>query len=180
MAAAGLEPVLRPLELARTLPGEAYASAAVFEWERRHVVEGSWFCVGRAADLPAPGDQRAVPVGAASVLLVRGGDGVLRGYHNVCRHRGHELLAPGATRSARGIRCPYHAWVYGLDGACRATPQFSKVGTLDEVDGDGGGGIDRADFGLLPVPVAQWHGWLLVNVSGDAPPVEQHLGPPAG
>jgi Rieske 2Fe-2S family protein len=166
--AAGLEAVLRPLEVARTLPAEAYASVEVFEWERRHVVAGSWFCVGRAADLPAAGDQRAVPVGAGSVLLVRGGDGVLRGYHNVCRHRGHELLAPGSGRSARGIRCPYHAWVYGLDGACRATPLFDKNGD--------GGGLDRAEFGLLPVPVADWHGWLLVNVSGDAPPVEQHLG----
>ena len=111
-----LQPVTRPLDQARTLPGAAYASAEVFDWERRHFLDGSWLCVGRADDVPAPGDQRAVAAGSTSLLLVRDGDGTLRGWFNVCRHRGHELLAPGATRKGRAIRCPYHDWVYGLGG----------------------------------------------------------------
>jgi Rieske 2Fe-2S family protein len=161
-----LAPVLRPLAEARTLPGVAYASAEVFEWERRHFFEGSWCCVGRSADVAAAGDQRAMSVGSVGILLVRDGDGTLRGFFNACRHRGHELLAPGTTRTARGIKCPYHSWVYGLAGECRATPRFSA-------DADG---FDQAGFPLVPVRMAEWHGWVFANVSGDAPPIEEHLG----
>src|SRR5262245_2369707 len=96
---------------ARTLPGEAYASAQVFGWEQRHFVEGSWVCVGRSMELGRPGDQRAVRLGTVGILLVRDDAGALRGFFNVCRHRGHELLEPGSARTARGIKCPYHAWV---------------------------------------------------------------------
>ena len=159
-----LDRVLQPLELARTLPGEAYASPEVFAWEQRHFTEGSWVCVGRATDLERPGDQRALRIGSISMLLVRTGAGQLRGFYNVCRHRGHELLEPGTGRSGRGIKCPYHGWVYGLDGDCRATPRF------------GSDDLDRAEFPLVPVRVEEWHGWVFVNVSGDAPPLAEHLG----
>jgi glycine betaine catabolism A len=149
---------------ARTLPPVAYGSPEVFGWERRHLLDGSWVCVGRTADVPGPGDQHAVRIGSTSILVVRDGDAAVRGYFNVCRHRGHELLDPGRTRRARGVKCPYHAWVYGLDGACRATPQFAY------------GPDDRTEFGLVPASVAEWGGWLFANVSGDAPPLSHHIG----
>lgn len=159
-----LDRVLQPLGRARTLPGEAYASPEVFAWEQRHFTEGSWVCVGRATDLERPGDQRALRIGSIGMLLVRTGAGQLRGFYNVCRHRGHELLEPGTSRSGRGIKCPYHGWVYGLDGDCRATPRF------------GSDDLDRAEFPLVPVRLEEWHGWVFVNVSGDAPPLAEHLG----
>jgi glycine betaine catabolism A len=159
-----LDRVLQPLERARTLPGEAYASPEVFAWEQRHFVEGSWVCVGRATDLERPGDQRALRIGSISMLLVRNGAGQLRGFYNVCRHRGHELMEPGSGRSGRGIKCPYHGWVYGLDGECRATPRF---GSED---------LDRDEFPLVAVRVEDWRGWVFVNASGDARPLSEHLG----
>jgi phenylpropionate dioxygenase-like ring-hydroxylating dioxygenase large terminal subunit len=164
-----LERVLQPLELARTLPGEAYASPLVFDWEQRHFLEGSWACVGRSAALAAPGDQQAVRVGTVGVLLVRDDSGALRGFFNVCRHRGHELLEAGSVRNARGIKCPYHSWVYDLAGRCRATPRYGRT----PADPDG---FDRGDFPLVPVRIAQWRGWVFANVSGDAPPIGEHLG----
>ncbi len=167
---ASLERVLQPIERARTLPGTAYASPDVFAWEQRHFVQGSWLCLGRATDLAAPGDQRAVRIGSLSILLVRGDDGELRGFHNVCRHRGHELLEPGGARHARGVKCPYHAWVYDLDGDCRATPRYGKEA------GSAPGGFDRGEFGLVPASVAQWRGWVFANVSGDAGSIEDHVG----
>ena len=162
-----LAAVVRPLAEARTLPGAAYADPAVFEWERRHFLAGSWVCVGRSAELPAVGDQRAVTAAGTGLLLVRDEAGDLRGFFNTCRHRGHELLAPGTARHGRGIRCPYHDWVYGLDGGCRATPRFGK---------DGDAGVDRAGFPLVDARVEDWHGWVFANVSGAAPPLAEQLG----
>lgn len=120
-------------------------------------------CVGRATDLATPGDQRAVRVGNEGILLVRGDDGELRGFFNVCRHRGHELLSDGEKRNARGVKCPYHAWVYGLAGDLRAAPRF-------DVD------LDKSEFPLVPARTVEWHGWVFVNASGDAPAFEDHIG----
>ena len=161
-----VELVLRPFERALTLPGDAYGSQAVHDWEVAHFFEGSWACIGRTGDLvlAEAGDQVAVQVGRQSFLLVRGDDGVLRGFHNICRHRGHELLAVGETRHQRGIRCPYHAWVYGLTGDCRATPRFDTPN------------FDKSGFPLVEARLAEWHGWLFLNASGDAGPFEEQIG----
>ncbi|HEY7478521.1 MAG TPA: aromatic ring-hydroxylating dioxygenase subunit alpha [Actinomycetota bacterium] len=163
---AQVEMVLQPFERALTLPGAAYASEDVFAWEQEHFVEGSWMCVGREGDLDLerPGDQTAIQVGSQSFLLVRADDGALRAFHNICRHRGHELLSVGEHRNQRGVRCPYHAWVYGLTGDCRAAPRF-------DMDG-----FDKGAFPLVEARLASWQGWLFLNASGDAPPIEEHLG----
>ena len=115
-------------------------------------------CVGRADGLAEPGDQLAVRIGDEGALLVRDTDGTLNAFANTCRHRGHELLQPGSTRNLRAIKCPYHAWVYGLDGALNGAPRFGDVS-----------GFDKADHPLIPVAAAEWNGWLFVNTSGDAP-----------
>ena len=124
----------------------------------------SWVCAGRATDLPNPQDQRAIRVGTQGIVLVRGDDGVLRGFFNACRHRGHELLpCDFPTVSARVIQCPYHAWTYGLDGTLRGAPRFSDVA-----------GFDKQDYPLLRAR-EEWHGWVFVNASGDAPPLAEHV-----
>jgi glycine betaine catabolism A len=160
-----LEPVLGPRASARTLPGEAYTSHDVFEWERRRFFEGSWICLGHVSSLPALGSQFATRVGDESILLVRERDATLRGFFNVCRHRGHELLACGDMSDRHAITCPYHGWVYGLDGVLRAAPRFPDLAPDDPVHD-----------GLVPVPVREWLGWVFVNASADAPPFELHIG----
>jgi Rieske 2Fe-2S family protein len=161
-----VEKVLDRYDRALTLPGEAYASQAVFDWEVEHFFEGSWACIGRAADLGVtrPGDQRAVGVGRQSFVLVRGDDGALRAFYNICRHRGHELLAVDEQRNQRGIRCPYHAWVYGLAGDLRAAARFDMEG------------FDKSAFPLVDARVEEWHGWVFLNASGDAAPFAEHIG----
>jgi phenylpropionate dioxygenase-like ring-hydroxylating dioxygenase large terminal subunit len=155
-----------PLERSRTLPSAAYVSPAVWEWEQRHFFDMSWACVGRSAELARAGDQMAVRAGLDSILLVRDEAGALRGFYNACRHRGHELVECGAPVANRKVvKCPYHSWVYGLDGANRATPRFGDIP-----------GFDRADFPLIPARVAQWRGWIFVNGSGDAPSLQDHVG----
>ncbi|HXF36019.1 MAG TPA: aromatic ring-hydroxylating dioxygenase subunit alpha [Actinomycetota bacterium] len=161
-----LAPVLAPtLAESRTLPPEAYTAPEVLAWEREHLFEGTWVCLGRAEALGEPGDQAAFRIGREGVLLVRGEDGALRGFYNVCRHRGHELLPCGEARRLRVIRCPYHAWTYALDGRLAGAPRFSEVP-----------GFDRADHPLVPVRVAEWQGFVFANASGDAPALTEWLG----
>jgi len=161
----GLEAVLEPGTSGRMLPREAYTSEAVLEWEREHFFARSWVCAGRSVQIDDPGTRLAVRIGNEPVLLVRGGDGVARGFFNVCRHRGHELMPCGASARRNAIHCPYHAWTYALDGSLIRTPRF-----------DPPPGFDVADHSLAPVRVEEWHGWMFVNVSGDAMPFDEHIG----
>jgi Rieske 2Fe-2S family protein len=148
-----------------SLPAEAYADASVFRWEMEHFFDGSWVCVGRSEDLRNAGDRRAIRLGRERALLVRDEGGKLRAFYNVCRHRGHELMAVDETASGRFIRCPYHAWAYGLDGELRGAPGFGKSD-----------GFDKADYPLVPVRIAEWQGWVFANASGEAVPLEEHVG----
>jgi Rieske 2Fe-2S family protein len=162
---ARLQGCLRGIAESRTLPAEAYLSPEVFDWEQETFFERSWVCVGRDENLRNPGDQTATRIGAEGILLVRGQDGELRAFYNSCRHRGHELLECGASTNFRVIKCPYHAWVYGLDGVNRAAPRFSEIPSFD-----------NADFPLIPARVVEWHGWIFVNASGDANEFAEHIG----
>src|SRR3712207_9053108 len=74
-------------------------------------------------------------------------------------------LFPYTTLFRSFIRCPYHAWAYGLDGSLQGAPGFGQLP-----------GFDRADYSLVPVRVAEWEGWLFANASGEAPPFEEHVG----
>jgi Rieske 2Fe-2S family protein len=103
-----------------TLLGREYCSDEVFDLERRRIFQDGWFCVGRAEEAPENGSFFVTDIAGESVLIVRGEDGLLRGFLNVCRHRGSRLC-DGAGRM-RVIRCPYHAWSYRLDGRLRSTP----------------------------------------------------------
>jgi Rieske 2Fe-2S family protein len=153
---------------ARTLPADAYVSPEVFEWEQDHFLCNSWFCVGRASDIATTGDQKAIDVGGRGVLLARGDDDVVRAFFNTCRHRGHELVAcSGRPQNDGVIRCPYHRWMYGLDGRFRGGPGMSSQPGFDRTD---------LDNNLVPVSVDVWGGWIFVNLSGDAAPLTDHLG----
>ncbi|HEV2784102.1 MAG TPA: aromatic ring-hydroxylating dioxygenase subunit alpha [Actinophytocola sp.] len=154
-----------PVGAPTLLPARAYVRAEVLAWERRHLFAGTWSCVGRVDELPA---QHGVTVGDVPVLLTRDGDRTAA-FANTCRHRGHELLPDGGSADGRVVVCPYHAWVYTLDGALRAAPRFRDVP-----------GFSAADHGLVPLPVEVWHGWVFVNATGDAAPFTVHLGELAG
>jgi Rieske 2Fe-2S family protein len=145
------------------LPRAAYVDPAVFEWEQRNIFSG-WICVGHADDLDGVGAQRAVGTGANGVLLVHGDDGAIRAFANTCRHRGHELLACGASAKRRGIVCPYHSWSYRLDGRVRNAPGFSETD-----------GFDPEEFGLAELRLVNWHGWLFTDPSGEDADFTEHV-----
>src|SRR5271170_1196777 len=131
--------------LLKTLPSEYYRSPEMYARERERIFCREWFCVGRETDVANPGDSKVLDVLGESILLVRNETGTLRGFYNVCRHRGAQLCGmslPG--RPARGgvvggkrIRCPYHSWTYSLDGDLVAAPYIE--------------GFDPTKFSLYPV-----------------------------
>lgn len=164
LPAEAIAAALEPFGSSLMLPPAAYTSPEVFAWEQRHFFRG-WQCVGFAADLDAPGAQRAEPVGGTSVLVVRDADGVVRAFANTCRHRGHELLPCGGSTNRRSIVCPYHAWAYRLDGELFAAPGYQEA--FD---------FDPSRYPLTPLRTQEWHGYVFVDLSGQAPPLEEYLG----
>ncbi len=151
------------------LPNPAYVSSTFAEFERDGLLTRTWVCVGAAGSLRNKGDARPVSLLGLPLFMVRDGNGV-NVFHNVCSHRGHQLV--GASCRFKGsIRCPYHSWTYGLDGALRGTPHIGGPG-VHEVDG-----FDRGRHGLKPVRSAQWMGLVFVNLSADAPALDEHLAP---
>ena len=166
-----LAPVLDPDGSGCMLPAAAYLDDAVLAWERTHLFAGAWVCAGRAADLADVGARRAVNVGDDAVLLVRGDDGVLRGFFNVCQHRAHELAPCGATSEAPldPLPVPRLALRARRHAAVDAPVRRARTGSTSR------------EHGLVPVAVEEWHGWVMVNASGDAPPrrrvPRRHRGP---
>ena len=159
--------VERDTATANGLPNEAYVSREWARLERERVLGATWTCVGFAGDVP-PGHAAPLDLLDLPLMLVRDRDGVPRVFHNVCRHRGHRLVDGPCNLGGR-IRCPYHAWTYGLDGRLRGTPHIGGPG-VHEAEG-----FDRSTRGLVEVRTATWLGLVFVNLSGDAPPLEEHL-----
>jgi Rieske 2Fe-2S family protein len=160
-----LEQSLADFRESYTLPGVAYTSPELFAWEMRQFFDASWACIGRSEGQVRPGSRRAVRVGQDSILLTRDDSGRLRGFHNICRHRGHELLPVGASAEGALIECPYHGWTYRADGSLKSAPRLGYRP-----------GFAVADHGLVPVRIEEWQGWLFANVSGDAEPLAAHVG----
>ncbi|MDP9221886.1 MAG: aromatic ring-hydroxylating dioxygenase subunit alpha [Actinomycetota bacterium] len=154
----------RPAGTGRMLPGSAYTSAAVLDWELEHVFAGGWVCLGRGRELADGRTHRTTRVGRVGVLLTFAGSGP-RAFANVCRHRAHELLPEGDGSAKPAVVCPYHGWSYRLDGALLAAPGFHDVE-----------GFDPVAYGLVSLPLADWHGWLFVNADAKARAFEEHVG----
>lgn len=158
-----------PPALLPTLAGRYYTSAEVFASEQERIFENTWFCAVRSSDLALPGKFKKVQVGRESVLLIRGRDGLLRAFLNVCRHRGAQLCVESEGEVKRTLRCPYHSWTYALDGKLMAAP---NIGTLTD---DEGAPIDRYRYGLVPVALTEWLGYAWVCLSDTPPPFEDVL-----
>ena len=160
-----------PAPVARGLPAAAYTSKAFFALENERIFARSWVFTGFAHELKQPGDAAPVSIAGRPVLLVRDMAGEIRAFHNVCRHRCLKLVdEPGNV--GRSIRCPYHSWMYRLDGALLAAPYFGGREPRSAPDG-----FDRAQHGLVPVRSAVWHDWIFVDLSGAASPFEEFVAP---
>jgi len=145
-----------------TLPYAWYTDPEILERERERIFRPAWQYAGHTGQLAEPG-YFATEVAGTPVVVTRDRDGVLRGFVNVCRHRGFALAEGEAGRET--LQCPYHAWTYGLDGRLRAAPRSEE-----EAD------FPQDELGLVPVAVDTWGPFVFANAGTDPEPLAQALG----
>ena len=141
-----------------SLPGWLYTDAEYHAVEIERVLRPSWQIVCHDSELAAPGDWRTIEYLGESIVVVRGDDGVVRGFYNVCRHRAMRLVE-GTAGCTRKLVCPYHAWTYELDGRLTGVPMRRDYPALD-----------MAASGLVPVDVDTWRGFVFVRLVDDGGP----------
>lgn len=153
------QPVSPDASKAFTLPSWLYTDPAVFDREKAEIFYRGWVCLAHVSELRETGDYVTGCIADQGVFVVRGRDGKIVGFYNVCQHRAHELLQ-GKGNVKAVITCPYHAWAYGLDGELRTVRNCADVADFN-----------KGDFRLVPVAVEEVCGLVFVNLDVGASPL---------
>ena len=164
LTAEELASIRRDYRAATLLPGRAYHDPEIHDWERREILRRDWIPVGRAEEAPEPGSYFLAEIDGDQLLVVRGRDDVLRAFHNVCRHRGTAVAENPCGKAVR-FQCPYHAWIYDLDGKLIRAKHTDE---LEDFSFDG--------FGLVAVGCEVWQGFVFLNLDPSAAPLAAQLG----
>src|ERR1700755_693369 len=153
------------LDYASTIPSSWYTDKHFFYHELQTVFSQSWQLAARRDQLTEPGRYLTTDIAGEPVVIVRGSDGELRGFFNVCSHHAAAVMTEPEGKAAQ-LRCPYHGWTYSLEGELTGTPDFSDVCAFD-----------RASKGLVSLEIAEWENWVFVKlVQGIALSLEDFLG----
>jgi Rieske 2Fe-2S family protein len=137
---------------AKSMPQEYFVSPEIFAGEQRRIFSKEWLLVGHQSQIPRSGDFFLATIAGESLIIMQDSKFEIRGFFNVCRHRGTRLKEDSCGHSST-IQCPYHAWTYGLDGRLIGAPH------MDEMPG-----FDKADYPLNPVNLGVWEGFIFVNL----------------
>jgi choline monooxygenase len=156
------------LQDAYTIPAPWYTDARIAQLELQNVFSRTWQTVGRAAQVEKPGQYVTATVAGEPMVAVRGSDGKLRAFYNVCRHHAMTVMNEPCGHAPH-MRCPYHGWTYNLEGELRGMTEFEGVCNFD-----------RAQNGLVPVRVETWENFIFVNLDPHAAPLHDFLGALAG
>jgi choline monooxygenase len=149
---------------AHTIPASWYTDARVAQLELQNVFSRAWQVVGRTAQVEKPGQFVTGSVAGEPVVAVRGSDGKLRAFYNVCRHHAMTVMNEPCGH-AQHLRCPYHGWTYNLEGELRGMTEFEGVCNFD-----------RAQNGLVPIRVDNWENFVFVNLDARAGSLRDFLG----
>ena len=152
------------LDVASTIPAPWYVDTRVLERELKTTFTRNWQLAARADQLREPGQYVTLEIAGEPVVVVRGNDGQLRGFFNVCRHHAAAVMEQ-ACGHANVLRCPYHGWTYSLEGELRGTPDFGGVAAFE-----------RSEHGLVPVQTAEWENWVFVKLDEGGPSLDEFLG----
>ena len=154
---------------AHTLPREYYTDPAILADERVLIHSRMWSCVGRSSAFAKAGDYVVREIAGESLIFVRDRGGELHAFFNICRHRGTQICKASSGQFSETIQCPYHAWTYGLDGRLIGAPHMNEVE-----------GFDKRDYPLHEAAVAEWEGFVFVNIARDPQPFAEWFAPMIG
>ncbi|MFO0997723.1 MAG: aromatic ring-hydroxylating dioxygenase subunit alpha [Alphaproteobacteria bacterium] len=149
---------------AESLPPWCYTDPSFFEREVERVFKRCWNFIGRVERVPQPGDYVTFDFAGIAVIVLRDREGTVRAFANSCRHRGAKLLEDGRG-NCRAIKCPYHSWVYALDGTLTGAPEMEDSK-----------GFEKAAHGLMPIRLELWAGFMFICFDNDAPALSVQLG----
>ncbi len=148
------------------LPGWTYFSERLHELEKQEIFRKHWQLVCHENDVAAPGDYYTLDIADERGLVIRGQDGQVRGFHNLCRHRGSRVVGDEKGHCNQALICPFHGWAYNLDGTLRGASESASFPSLD-----------RADWGLKPLELEIWQGFIFIRfVASDQPSVKSIMG----
>ena len=164
LSRADVEATRRPFAEASSLAGPPYRDAGIFAAELDEIFLSMWVCAGHQDAIAAPGSFMTREIGGECALIVRDEAGQLGAFYNVCRHRGTRLIDEAEGGALDCIRCPYHAWAYGLDGELIAAPLMDAVA-----------GFKKSDYPLVPIRLESWEGFLFVNFDDEAQPLAHQM-----
>ena len=153
-----------PLSNAFTIPAPWYVDSRIADLESASVFSTTWQMIGRADQVSTPGQFVTGNVAGEPIVAVRGSDGQLRAFYNVCRHHAAKVVTEPCG-SASLLHCPYHGWNYGLDGSLKGMPEFEGVKNFE-----------RGDNGLVPVKVETWEAFIFVNLDPHVESLQTFLG----
>jgi phenylpropionate dioxygenase-like ring-hydroxylating dioxygenase large terminal subunit len=159
-----IDPEIDPLD-AMSLPGWLYYDPEFLAAEKRAFLRAAPQVVCHSSEIAEPGEWRSLDYLGESVVVMRGDDGVARGFANVCRHRGSRLV-DGEAGCAKVLTCPYHAWSYARDGRLVGVPHRAEYP-----------GLETETLGLVPVALEEWRGFLFVTLEAGAPSVAEMMAP---
>ena len=149
-----------------TLPAWTYHNAEFFELEKERIFMRTWQLAGHVNEIKGAGDWLRFELMGESVFVMRGADGEVRAFYNVCRHRANRLVHGDAGHCDGSLSCTYHGWTYGLDGGLISVPAEESFP-----------GLERARFGLKQVAVEVWLGFVFIRFVGTAPSVAEIMAP---
>ena len=145
-----------------TLPPALYTAEEVLELERDAIYAREWLCVGRAERIPEPGDWFTVNIAREPIIVVRDKEGDVRAMSAVCQHRAMQVCEGEGNTTT--FKCPYHHWIYGLDGRLLGAPAMERTENFE-----------KSDWGLPQMRVELWMGFIFVNLDADAAPLSPTL-----
>ncbi|MEO0567607.1 MAG: aromatic ring-hydroxylating dioxygenase subunit alpha [Pseudomonadota bacterium] len=146
--------------LVRSLDARYYTDPQVYDQELDGLLSRTWQFACHQAQIPKPGDYFALTIAGQGIFCVRGRDGVVKAFYNVCQHRAHELVF--GQGNARILVCPYHQWAYDLSGQLKAGPNVKKVP-----------GFDLSAVCLTEIRLEDFNGYLFVNLDDNAEPMDE-------
>ena len=154
---ASFDDSITDVSTACTLPSSIYTSQEFLDFERRSLFAREWLCMGRESRIPNPGDYFTTTANEEQVIVSRAKDGSVHVFSAICQHRGMQICDDSGNCGT--FTCPYHQWIYGLDGRLLGAPAMEKTQNFE-----------KKDWGLPGLKVELWQGFIMANFDHDAAP----------